>query len=76
MDEQAGGAAEASMEESEDKLIEELTASPSPIGDYLMEDLEDDPQLMQENIKKFQMNIREFTRFSVVSLLASTFLFA
>ena len=46
MDEQAGGAAEASMEESEDELIEELTASPSPIGDYLMEDLEDDPQLM------------------------------
>ena len=76
MDEQAGGAAEASMEESEDKLVEELTVSPPPVGDYLEEDLEDDPQLTHQNIKKFQTNIQEFTRFSVVSLLASTFLFA
>ena len=46
MDEQAGRAAEASMGKSEDELIEELTVSP-PIGDYLEEDLEDDPQLTQ-----------------------------
>jgi len=73
MDEQVGGAAGASIEESDDELIKELTASPPPVVENLEEDLEDDPQLTAENIKKFQKNVREFHRFSVVSALASTF---
>ena len=73
MDEQVGGAAGASIEESDDELIKELTASPPPVVANLEEDLEDDPQLTAENIKKFQKNVREFHRFSVVSALASTF---
>ena len=73
MDEQVGGAAGASIEESDDELIKELTASPPPVVENLEEDLEDDPQLTAENIKKFQKNVREFHQFSVVSALASTF---
>ncbi|XP_039771103.1 uncharacterized protein LOC120639141 isoform X2 [Panicum virgatum] len=60
-----GGAAGASIEESDDELIKELTASPPPVIENLEEDLEDDPQLTAENIKKFQKNVREFHRFSV-----------
>ena len=47
--------------------MDEITASPPPFKYYHGEDLEDDPQLMLENIKKFQANVRKFTRFSVVS---------
>ena len=53
--------------ESSDDFVDEITASPLPFEYYHGEDLEDDPQLTLGNLKKFQANVREFTRFSVVS---------
>ena len=47
--------------------MDEIIASPPRFEYYHGEDLEDDPQLMLENINKFQANVHEFTRFSVVS---------
>jgi len=53
--------------ESSDSLLEDIKASPPPFEYYHGEQLEDDPQLMVENMKKFQAVVREFTKFSVVS---------
>ena len=54
-------------EESSDGLLVEITASPPRFECNHGEDLEDDPQLTLGNMKKFQANVREFTKFSVVS---------
>ena len=54
--------------ESSDSLLEEIAASPPPHFECNHgEELEDDPQLMAGNMKKFQAVIREFTKFYVVS---------
>jgi len=53
--------------EPDDDLVNEIRASPPPCKYNHDEDLEDDPQLTQGNLKKFQANIREFSKFSVVS---------
>ena len=60
-------------EESGDSLLEEITASPPRFECYHGEQLEDDPQLMAGNMKKFQAVVREFTRFSVVSTVVEYF---
>ena len=60
-------------EESDDDLVEEVMASPPPCEYGHGEDLEDDLQLTLDNLKKFQVNIREFSKFSVVSIKSSTF---
>ncbi|XP_039778296.1 wiskott-Aldrich syndrome protein homolog 1-like [Panicum virgatum] len=52
-------------EESSDILLEEIRASPPPFEYYHGEQLEDDPQLTAENMKKLQAVVREFTKFSV-----------
>jgi hypothetical protein len=52
--------------ESDDDLIKSLQASPPPCEYNHGDDLEDDPQLMFDNLKKFQANNREFSKFSVV----------
>ena len=57
------------VEKSSDSLLEEITASPPPFEYYHGEQLEDDPQLTAENMKKFQAVVREFTKFSVVSTI-------
>ena len=62
------------VEESSDSLLEEIRASPPPFECYHGEQLEDDPQLTAENMKKFQAVVREFTRFSVVSTIVEYFL--
>ena len=54
--------------ESSDDFVDEITASPPSFQYYHGEDLEDDPQFTLENMKKFQANVREFTKFSVVSI--------
>jgi len=59
--------------ESSDDFVDEITASPPPFQYYHGEDLEDDPQLMLGNLKKFQANVREFTRFFVVSAIVEYF---
>ena len=59
--------------ESSDDFVDEITASPPPFQSYHGEDLEDDPQLMLGNLKKFQANVREFTRFFVVSTIVEYF---
>ena len=59
--------------ESSDSLLEEITASPPPFEYYHGEQLEDDPQLMAGNMKKFQAVVREFTKFSVVSTIVEYF---
>ena len=41
------------VEESSDSLLEEIRASPPPFECYYGEQLEDDPQLTAENMKKF-----------------------
>ena len=41
------------LEESSDSLLEEIRASPPPFECYHGEQLEDDPQLTAENMKKF-----------------------
>ena len=58
--------------ESSGDFVEEITTSP-PFEYYHGEDLEDDLQLTLDNLKKFQVNIREFSKFSVVSIKSSTF---
>ena len=50
--------------------MEEIRASPPPFEYYHDEQLEDDPQLAAGNMKKFQAVVREFTKFSVVSIVA------
>ena len=62
------------VEESSDSLLEEIRASPPPFECYHGEQLEDDPQLTAENMKKFQAVVREFTKFSVVSTIVEYFL--
>ena len=60
-------------EESSDDLVYEITATP-PCFEYNHdEDLEDDPQLTLGNMKKFQANVREFTKFSVLSTIVEYF---
>jgi hypothetical protein len=61
--------------ESSGDFVEEITTSPPPFEYYHGEDLEDDPQLMLGNLKKFQASVREFTRFSVVSPVFEYFSF-
>ena len=58
--------------ESDDDLVDRLRAA-SPCEYNHDEDLEDDPLLTLGNLKKFQANIREFSKFSVVSIKSSTF---
>ena len=60
-------------EELSDSLLDEITASPSHFECNHGEDLEDDPQLTLGNMKKFQANVREFTKFSVVSITTEYF---
>ena len=60
-------------EESSDGLLDEITACPPHFESNHGEDLEDDPQLMLWNMKKFQANVREFTKFSVVSITTEYF---
>ena len=57
------------VEESSDSLLEEIWASHPPFECYHGEQLEDDPQLTTENMKKFQAVVREFTKFSMVSTI-------
>ena len=61
------------VEESSDSLLEEIRASPPPFEFYYGEQLEDDPQLTVENLKKFQAVLREFTKFSMVSTIVEYF---
>ena len=73
-DKTAGVSPEAKEEEeSGNSLLEEITASPPRFECYHGEKLEDDPQLMAGNMKKFQAVVREFTRFSVVSTVVEYF---
>ena len=67
------GASARVDEEPSDSLLEELMASPPPFEYYHGEQLEDDPQLTAGNMKKFQVVVREFTRFSVVSTIVENF---
>ena len=60
-------------EELSDSLLDEITASSPCFECNHGEDLEDDPQLTLGNMKKFQTNVREFTKFSVVSISAEYF---
>ena len=60
-------------EESSDRLLDEITASSPCFECNHGEDLEDDPQLTLGNMKKFQTNVREFTKFSVVSITVVCF---
>ena len=61
------------VEESSDSQLEEIRVSPPPFECYHGEQLEDDPQLTAENMKKFQAVVREFTKFSVVSTIVEYF---
>ena len=63
------GAEEELVEKGEydDDLINEVRASPPPCEYNDGKDLVDDPQLTLGNLKNFQANIREFSRFTVVS---------
>ena len=47
--------------------------SPPPFECYHGEQLDDDPQWTAENMKKFQAIVREFTKFSVVSIIVEYF---
>ena len=60
-------------EESSDSLLDEIIASSPHFECNHGENLEDDPQLMLWNMKKFQANVREFTKFSVVSITTEYF---
>ena len=62
-------------EESSDGLLDEITACPPHFECNHEEDLEDDPQLTLGNMKKFQANVREFTKFSIVSITVEYFFF-
>ena len=59
--------------ESSDSLLGEIRASPPPFEYYHGEQLEDDPQLTAENMKKFQPALWEFSKFSVVSTVVEYF---
>jgi len=73
-DRTAGASPDAEEEEeSSDGLLEENTASPPRFECDHGEELEDDPQLTAGNMKKFQANICEFTKFSVVSTIVEYF---
>ena len=61
------------VEESGESLLEEIIASPPRFECYHGEQLEDDPQLMAGNMKKFEAVVQEFTRFSVVSTIVEYF---
>ena len=68
MDKLTGAPEELAEEgESDDVLVDRLRASPPPCEYNYDEDLEDDRQLTLGNLKKFQANICEFSKFSVVS---------
>ena len=67
------GASPGVDEESSDSLLEEIRASPPPFEYCHGEQLEDDPQLTAENMRKFQAVVREFTKFSVVSTIIEYF---
>jgi len=54
--------------------VDEITASPPRFEYNHDEDLEDDPQLTLGNMKKFQANVRELTKFFVVSTTVEYFL--
>ena len=72
MDELAGVEEKLVDEEgSEDDLINEIRASPPPCKFNHDDSHEDDPQLILGNLKKFQANIRECSRFAVVSTKSS-----
>ena len=62
-------------EESSESLLAKITASPPHFECNHGEDLEDDPQLMLGNMKKFQANVHEFTKFSMVSITVEYFFF-
>ena len=62
-------------EESSDGLLDEIIASPPHFECNHGENLEDDPQLTLGNMKKFQANVREFTKFSMVSITVEYFFF-
>ena len=72
-EDRTAGASPGVDEESSDSLLEEIRASPPPFEYYHGEQLEDDPQLTARNMKKFQVVVREFTRFSVVSTVVEYF---
>ena len=63
------------QEESSDDLLDEITTSPLRFECNHGKDLEDDPQLTLRNMKKFQANVREFTKFSMVSTIVEYFFF-
>ena len=66
-DRATGVSPDAEEEESSDSLLEEIMASHPHFECNHGEELEDDPQLMAGNMKKFQDVIWEFTKFYVVS---------
>ena len=72
-EDRTAGASPEVDEESSDSLLEEIRASPPPFEYYHGEQLEDDPQLTAENMKKFQAVVREFTKFSLVSTIVEYF---
>jgi len=72
-EDRTAGASPGVDEESSDSLLEEITASPPPFEYYHGEQIEDDPQLTARNMKKFQAVVREFTKFSVVSVIVEYF---
>ena len=74
-DERTAGVTEELGEEGESSygLLDEITAPPPHFECNHGEDLEDDPQLTLGNMKKFQANVREFTKFSVVSITTEYF---
>ena len=56
-DRTAGASPDIEEEESSDGLLEEITVSPPRFECNHGDDLEDDPQLMLGNMKKFQANV-------------------
>ena len=72
-EDRTAGASPGVDKESRDSLLEEITASPPCFECYHGEQLEDDLQLTARNMKKFQVVVREFTRFSVVSTVVEYF---
>ena len=57
---------------SDDNLVDEIMAYPPPCQYNHDEDLEEAPQLTLGNLKKFQADMRECSRFAVVSTESST----
>ena len=72
-EDRTAGASPGVDEESSDSLLEEIRASSLPFEYYRGEQLEDDPQLTAENMKKLQAVVQEFTKFSVVSTIVEYF---